>query len=115
MSGSSVTFAVVKDQAVVDLIAASPETDEAALRLFFPESDDIVRETSETGRPFIDGLFIRGKFFPPSPYPSWTWSDEDLAWTPPTPKPPDRDGTFAVWDEDTLQWVLLPTEEPAPE
>jgi hypothetical protein len=41
-------------------------------------------------------------FRPPSPYPSWVWTDN--AWTPPTPYPNEGNHT---WDEGTLSWIPL--------
>ena len=48
---------------------------------------------------------------PVSPYPSWTL-DDNYDWQPPTPKPDD--GKPYDWDEDSLTWVEVPTEEPEP-
>jgi len=38
---------------------------------------------------------------PDSPYPSWTWTDNE--WTAPTPAPDD--GVLIFWDEGALEWV----------
>lgn len=48
---------------------------------------------------------------PVGPYPSWVL-DANYDWQAPTPKPDD--GNAYYWDEDSLTWVAVPTEEPAP-
>jgi hypothetical protein len=48
---------------------------------------------------------------PVAPYPSWSL-DENYDWQPPTPMPDD--GNLYIWDEDSLTWVEIPTEEPEP-
>jgi len=48
---------------------------------------------------------------PIGPYPSWIL-DENYDWQPPTPRPDD--GKLYTWDEDSLTWVEVPTEEPEP-
>lgn len=48
---------------------------------------------------------------PVGPYPSWIL-DSNYDWQPPTPMP--NDGNAYSWDEDSLAWVAVPTEEPAP-
>ena len=48
---------------------------------------------------------------PVPPYPSWSL-DSNYDWQPPTTKPDD--GNAYYWDEDSLTWVAVPTEEPAP-
>ena len=43
---------------------------------------------------------------PDSPYPSWSWSDENAEWTPPTLPPEDESEENRYdWDEDTTSWV----------
>lgn len=41
------------------------------------------------------------RFYPPQPFPSWTL-DEQLEWTPPTPRPEQGDWR---WDEPSTSWV----------
>ena len=48
---------------------------------------------------------------PVGPFPSWSL-DSNYDWQPPIPKPDD--GNIYLWDEDSLTWVAVPTEEPAP-
>ena len=47
-----------------------------------------------------------GKFYPPSPMPSWVFNDAEHYWEPPVPYPVD--GKPYRWDEATLQWVEQP-------
>jgi hypothetical protein len=50
-------------------------------------------------------------YSPNAPFPSWVL-DANCDWRPPTPMPDD--GKPYVWDEDSLTWVGVPTEEPGP-
>ena len=50
-------------------------------------------------------------YSPVAPYPSWTL-DANYDWQPPTPMP--NDGNDYYWNEDSLAWVAVPAEEPAP-
>ena len=49
---------------------------------------------------------------PNSPFPSWSL-DENYDWQPPTPKPEDVEGSYWVWNEETVSWdsVAYPTSE----
>jgi hypothetical protein len=51
-------------------------------------------------------VFIRPK---PEAFPSWVLNDQ-YDWEPPVPKP---EGDYG-WNEDSLTWVEVPTEEPEP-
>ena len=55
-----------------------------------------------TYNPDIDA-FVAAK-----PFPSWTL-DENADWQPPVPRP--NDGKEYTWDEDSLTWMAIPTEE----
>jgi hypothetical protein len=46
-------------------------------------------------------------FIPPKPFDSWVLNEETAQWEAPTPKP---EGSF-YWDEKTISWVEIPTEE----
>lgn len=48
---------------------------------------------------------INDVFYPPQPYPSWTISAPNWAWTPPTPMP--TSGDPYEWDETTKTWVAI--------
>lgn len=47
---------------------------------------------------------------PPSPYPSWVWSDQQ--WNPPVPRP--EDDKCYEWDEENVNWLEVPCDEPSP-
>ena len=49
---------------------------------------------------------------PVGPFPSWVL-DENYNWQPPTPMPDDVEGSYWVWNEETLSWdsVACPTPE----
>jgi len=49
---------------------------------------------------------------PVGPFPSWVL-DENYNWQPPTPMPDDVEGSYWVWNEETLSWdsVAYPTPE----
>jgi hypothetical protein len=44
------------------------------------------------------------KFIPVSPFPSWTWNDEENKWVAPLPRPKG----IAIWNEETQQWDIIP-------
>lgn len=48
---------------------------------------------------------------PTPPFPSWV-PDANFDWQAPSPKPDD--GELYYWDEDSLAWVQVPSEEPGP-
>lgn len=39
-----------------------------------------------------------------SPFPSWTWDEENKSWQAPTPKPVDG---YWAWDEKNASWVEI--------
>ena len=47
---------------------------------------------------------IHDVFYPSQPYPSWTISAPNWAWTPPTPMP--NDGKSYQWNETDKTWDL---------
>lgn len=53
---------------------------------------------------------IRDAFIPPAPYPSWVLDEETCLWQAPVSQPDD--GNLYAWDEDHLNWVAIPLEEP---
>jgi hypothetical protein len=42
-------------------------------------------------------------------YASWAFNEDTCSFDPPTPRP--TDGKLYDWDEETLAWVILQTEE----
>lgn len=60
-------------------------------------------ETGSVGYFYNEPL---GRFEPPKPFDSWSWSEEEGNWAAPIPRP----GAYYYWKEDTLSW--LPVELP---
>jgi hypothetical protein len=76
------------------------------------EQFDLVQEVTDHPFPVNVGDSHNDEegFRPPSPYPSWEWSE--TKWVAPIPKP---DGPNWYWYEDTGQWVYVgppPSEQP---
>ena len=46
---------------------------------------------------------VLNEFFPPKPYPSWTWSED--GWASPIPEPDD--GVAYEWNEDQQNWIPI--------
>jgi len=46
------------------------------------------------------------------PFPSWTFDESTLIWSPPTPYPADAQETKLLyrWNEDSLSWQVIPKE-----
>jgi len=46
------------------------------------------------------------------PYPSWTFDESTLIWSPPTPYPANAQATKTLyrWDEDSLSWKEITQE-----
>lgn len=68
------------------------------------------------------GMFYdisRDAFYAPQPFPSWTLGEDTCVWQPPvaapvnpyTPEQPEFWLEPAYqWDEETLSWIVIPTE-----
>lgn len=50
----------------------------------------------------------RDAFIPPKPFNSWTLNEDTCLWDAPVAHP--ADGKMYRWDEDTTNWVEIPTE-----
>ena len=50
----------------------------------------------------------RDAFIPPQPFASWVLNEDTCLWDAPAPYP--QDDNFYIWDENTLNWQLVPTE-----
>jgi hypothetical protein len=50
----------------------------------------------------------RDAFIPPKPFNSWTLNEDTCLWDAPVAYP--ADGKMYRWDEDTTNWVEIPTE-----
>lgn len=53
------------------------------------------------------GTYVFSTGIPQSPYPSWTWNGTQ--WVPPKPYPIAVEGEVYSWNEDKLNWEILPT------
>ena len=51
---------------------------------------------------------IRDAFIPPKPYSSWVLNEDKCIWEAPVSHP-DNDN-FYIWDEESLDWELVPRE-----
>tara|TARA_E500000318_G_scaffold40488_1_gene38771 strand:+ start:2977 stop:3324 length:348 start_codon:yes stop_codon:yes gene_type:complete len=52
----------------------------------------------------------RDAFIPPQVFPSWVLNEETCCWDPPIPYPDDFKTVAYDWDEENVQWVLMPVE-----
>ena len=50
----------------------------------------------------------RDAFIPPQPFASWVLNEDTCLWDAPAPYP--QDDNFYIWDENTLNWQLVPIE-----
>jgi len=53
---------------------------------------------------------VRDAFIPPKPFNSWLLNEDTCIWEPPTPMPVEE-GKLYKWDEDTLNWVLVASQD----
>jgi hypothetical protein len=49
------------------------------------------------------------RFYPPKPYPSWIWNEENNCWESPVPMPDPNDhfGYDYGWNEEKLEWEFI--------
>lgn len=45
-------------------------------------------------------------FITPKPYPSWILNSETCDWEAPIPKPDINSDEVALWNEETLEWII---------
>ena len=69
------------------------------------QHDEIVEITTVDPRPSVQWTVHPDGYRPPSPYPSWVWSED--CWVAPISKP--NDGDPWMWDEETRDWIPFPT------
>jgi hypothetical protein len=48
----------------------------------------------------------KDEFIPIKLFPSWSWSDEEDNWVPPTPSPAETEETKPIWKEESQSWVM---------
>jgi hypothetical protein len=106
------TIACVTNSIVENVVAAEAEYSVAALKHLIPDTESFIEVTESTGFAFIGHKYFAelDKFQPMQPYPSWTWSLEDFAWSAPMPRP-EVEGVYD-WNEESLSWVELELPEP---
>ena len=46
----------------------------------------------------------RDAFIPPKEYNSWILNEDTCHWEAPITRPKDEEGTYLIWNEDTLSW-----------
>lgn len=50
-------------------------------------------------------------FAPPKPYPSWVMDSFSYLWEAPIPMPEPNRPPFYVWDDATISWVLVNSQQ----
>ena len=60
---------------------------------------------------YIDGKYLRedNVFIDVCWFPSWTLNTETWEWTPPKPKPEERENRETYWNEDAQLWMYRKT------
>ena len=53
--------------------------------------------------------YDRDAFYAKQPYDSWSLNEDSCTWEPPVSKP-DNENNY-LWDEESLNWVLVSEEE----
>ena len=92
------TYALVKDNKVINLIVIAP-SDEYLVEALTTHEISVLPNVDNAAA--IDGTWNpeEQKFYPPSPYPSWIWDSSSNTWTPyPTT------GGIWVWNESMLDF-----------
>jgi hypothetical protein len=101
-------FAKVIDSKVIQVIVAEPDFFDT----FIDSSPGEWIQTSYNGtiRKNYAGIGytydrIRDAFIAPQPFHSWVLVEETCQWTAPTVRP--SDGKVYVWDEETINWIVI--------
>jgi hypothetical protein len=50
---------------------------------------------------------VKDKFIPEKFFASWSWSDEEDCWLPPTPAPGETHEAKPIWNEESQSWVMI--------
>ena len=50
---------------------------------------------------------VKDKFIPEKVFASWSWSDEEDNWVPPTPAPSETEEAKPIWVEESQSWVMF--------
>ena len=99
-------FAIVKNSVVQNVVEAE---NSIAFPVLFPEADEFVEVTIDSGFPAI-GLQSKGGKF--QQFASWTFDKKLGEWVAPKPKPEITPEQGCYWDESTLNWVVYDLTEP---
>jgi hypothetical protein len=96
------TYALVKDNKVVNLIVIAPG-DEYLVEALTTHEISVLPNINNAA--VIDGTWNseEQKFYPPKSYPSWVWDSGSNAWTAPVPRPTTV-GMW-VWNESMLDFI----------
>lgn len=113
-------FAKVRDGLVVDIIVAEPEffdtfVDTSAGEWIQTSYNTHGGQHKLGGTPLRKNYAgigytydrVRDAFIPPKPFNSWILNEDTCLWDAPVAMP--QDGKFYRWDEDTVNWVEIPT------
>jgi len=126
-------FAKLDENNVVVFVTVGRQEDDGLEAELTARTGDVYKQTSyntrggvhynpETGEPSADqtkafrknyaGIGYtydedRDAFIPPKPYDSWILDEDTCLWEAPVPMP--EDGMY-TWDEETVNWVEMPTE-----
>jgi hypothetical protein len=49
---------------------------------------------------------VKDKFIPEKLFESWSWSDEENCWLPPTPAPAETHEEKPIWNEESQSWIM---------
>jgi hypothetical protein len=93
---------------VDDAEASTQETVDAFISLLGLSGKYVVADENYIGGSYNQEI---GKLVHMKPFSSWTL-DGDGVWNPPVPHP-RIEGVSHVWDEPSLQWIVVP-EVPSP-
>jgi hypothetical protein len=101
-------FAIIENGIVTNLIFANSLNDAQTVA-----KDNICVELKESEVAYVNGHYDGTKFYPNSPFPSWTWNNDNKEWEAPIAKPTIKtnEWTDYHWDEEVKNWALTPSPE----
>ena len=127
-------FAKLDENNIVTFVTVGRQEDDGLEAELTAKTGDVYKQTSyntrggvhydpETGEPSADqtkalrfnyaGIGFtydedRDAFIPPRPFESWVLDESTCLWTAPIPYP--ADGGVYTWDEDSTDWIEVPSE-----
>jgi hypothetical protein len=82
--------------------------------VFAPPGDSLtVTSSCSDSNGYITDVYVVERDIPPSPFPSWEWSQELYRWIAPVPISVEE-GYWYEWDEQGQSWVAHEIEQPTP-